>query len=640
MAEPNAPVGNVNESEKNTRHLERVLGWSIDALAESEGFLKSQPGYASISTMIDYIMGDYSRDMVPGAFSRVVDNRFGKIALDFAGAMTDIKPFWAYHTYNEKFEKTAELSGKLTKHWWTSRNIDLKFADCIKYAEVAGSGYGHLVYSEPMGDNDCIPEDPRDVLPIRPPSNIALQDAFGVFIRRERPLNYLKDRYPREWERGLIRPDRDSAAASMEKITRAQNMMNKFGLSGFMQNLWASLPGRPAAHMVLPTADVFTLYLKDTRRNETSRRVWVGEGTPDKHPNWSYWVEPGDLLYPRGRNIVFTRTCVLRDGPNIYWHGLFPLVKLTLDPWPWTWLGKPPLLDLITLQDELHRLLRGVADHNQKVFRPDLIVDKNSISRSAMAAIDTRKAGLKLRTNPVAGKTPELAIAAPLDPSIQLSIQDLRDEMDKIAGTRDMQQFMQLGQIPATETIEKIMEAMTPAIRMRSRTMETSLREFAMMTLSNVFQFYSVQERMALLGDAGMTYEDADNDPDTMIPAYMSIEDEMAGNKRERHERAKWFLKQFTYDISPGSLLSASEVTDKLLYIQLARAGWMDFWTLMEKLGINNAGKPPNNEVTITDRLMAQQQMGLGMQVSPQGRKATGETMPHAGSSGKITESK
>jgi len=430
------------------------------------------------------------------------------------------------------------------------------------------------------------------------------------------------------------------SAAMMEKVTRAQSTMQRMGFSSFMRNLWASLGGKPAAHMTIPSADVFTLHVHDLRRNESASRVWVGEGTPEKHPNWSYWVDPGDRIYPRGRTITFTRTCVLRDGPNIYWHGLFPIVKIPLDPWPWTWLGKPPLMDILTLQDELHRLLRGVSDHNQKVFRPDLIADKNAISRAAMAAIDTRKAGLKLRTNPVAGKNAELQYAQPLDPSVQLAIQDLRDEMDKISGVRDMQQFMNLGQIPSTETVEKILEAMSPAIRMRSRVLEASLREFAMMSLSNVFQFYTLEDRLAVLGDEGMTFEDADNDAGTMIPAYMSQEHQKEGKNVERHIRAKWFLKQFTYDVAPGSLLSASEVTDKLLYIQLMRAGLMDIWTLFEKLGIPNAGKAPDGAITITDRLIAQNNMGLTPQVSATGRKASGETMPKMGGAGKITESK
>jgi len=643
MAEPNAPQGGLNASEQDRKHLSSVLGWAIDAIAEGETFIKSQPGYSQISDTIDAIMGDYTRDAVPGSASKIVDNQTGKIALDFAGAMTDIKPFWDYHTYNKKFENQSVQSNKITKHWWTQRLIDLKFADCIKYAEVGGSGFGHLVYSELLGDNDLIAEDPRDVLPIRPANNLSLQEAFGVIVRRERPLNYLRDRYPRQWVAGLIKADRDMSAATLEKSVKAQSVMTRLGLSsGFMQNLWASLGGKPQAHMTIPSADVFTIYLKDNRRNETGAKVWVGEGEPEggKHPNWSYWVEPGEMIYPRGRSITFVRSGVLRDGPSIYWHGLFPLIKITLDPWPWTWLGKPPLMDILPLQYELNRLMRGVSDHNQKVFRPDLVADKNALSRAAMNAIDTRRAGLKMRTNPVAGKAAELVYAQPLDPAVKESILDLRERMKDLSGVGDVTQLMNLGQIPASETIEKILETMSPAIKMRSRVLEASLREFAMMTLSNVFQFVSLEQRIALLGPEAMTFEDADHDPGTMIPAFLSQEDERSGTLRPRHIRAREFLRQFTYDVAPGSLLSASEVTSKLLYIQLFRAGVLDVWTLFEKLGIPNAGSPPNGEVTITDRLQAMQQMGIMINTGTTGRKATAETMPKMKPGGNITESK
>ena len=519
--------------------------------------------------------------------------------------------------------------------------IDLKFCDCIKYATVAGTGYPHIVYNERIGDQDVIPEDPRDVFPIRPSSNISLQEAFGVIIRRERPTNYLKQKYPAQAH--LIRPDRDMALANIAETQNQSSFMAKLGMtSGFMQNLWASLGGRPAAHMNLPTTDAFTIYVDDQSRNEGSRRVWVGEGDPDgEHPNWSYWVEPGDLLYPNKRAITFTRTAMLRDGPSIYWHGLFPLVKITLDPWPWSWLGKPPLLDCLGPQEELNKLLRGVSDHNQKVFRPDLIADKNALSRAAMSAIDTRRAGLKLRHNPVAGKPPVLQYANPLDPSIKDSITDLRDMISQLSGVHDMTQLMQLNQIPTTETIDKIIESMSPAIRMRSRVLEASLREFAMMVLSNIFQFYTLPMRVAALGTAGMTFEDFDFDPGTMIPQYLTVEDEAAQRNRPRSERAKQFLRFFTYDITPGSLLSASEMTQKLMYTQLFRAGLLDVWTLAEKLGIPNYGVPPEGANTVTERLAAMQQMGLVPNISPTGRKASGEAPPKMNQqTGSITESK
>jgi hypothetical protein len=97
----------------------------------------------------------------------------------------------------------------------------------------------------------------------------------------------------------------------------------------------------------------------------------------------------------------------------------------------------------------------------------------------------------------------------------------------------------------------------------------------------------------------------------------------------------------------------------KMLHLQLARMGYMDFWTLMEMLEVPNIGDPPptplpaleepfqepgvNPETgmpqmvprmevrqpnTITEKLIAQNQLGIGMTENPAGRKASGQSVP------------
>lgn len=629
MAEPTPP---------QQEHLKRVLGWCQEAIAEAENMLRSEYAYDKFSTIRDKIMGDYSSETAPSSLSQIYYNHFGKVATDLAAALTDIKPFWEYRTFNKKFDQQAQILQKCAHSWWIGRMMtDMKFCDCIKYGEMGGSGYAHLTWNEIAADLELIPEDPRDVLPVRPASYLSVQDCMGVIIRRERSLNYLKQKYPHV--ASLLKADRDSSFTSRAQV-KAQQLMSKMGMSsGFMDNLWASLGGRPQNQMQIPSADLFTLHVKDDRRNESSRPVWIGEGDPNgNHPNWSYWAQPGELLYPRGRTIIFTRTVLLRDGPNIFWHGLFPLCKLTLSPWPGSWLGKPLLLDLLPLQMELNRLLRGVSDHNQKVFRPDLLADKNSVSRAALQSIDTRKAGLHLRANSMGGQGIQIPPVPPLDPSIEKTVQFLIDGMDKLGGVRDLSQMMNLGQIPSAETVDKIMESMSPTVRLYSRTMEAFLREFALMTMSNFFQFYDMPRRLAILGDDGITFEDFDYDPNTLLPDFVNDDDARSNVVRPRYERAKDFLRNFTYHVAPGSLLSASEVTTKLLYIQLSRAGMLDIWTLLDKLGIPNVGSPPPGTNTIPERLAKQAEMGIGMSVSPTGRKASGQEMPHM-KQGRIAES-
>jgi hypothetical protein len=164
------------------------------------------------------------------------------------------------------------------------------------------------------------------------------------------------------------------------------------------------------------------------------------------------------------------------------------------------------------------------------------------------------------------------------------------------------------------------------------------MREFATMMAYNFAQFYTLPRRFTILGAEGVTQEDFDFDPKSMIPDFVDPEDlDNNGNPTQhalargplpRYERSKNFLRQFSFHIAPNSMLASSETERKMLYLQLSRAGLVDHWTLLDILGIPNVGTPPAGAVTITDRLLEEQNMGLGMQVNPAGRKASGQSTP------------
>jgi hypothetical protein len=155
-----------------------------------------------------------------------------------------------------------------------------------------------------------------------------------------------------------------------------------------------------------------------------------------------------------------------------------------------------------------------------------------------------------------------------------------------------------------------------------------------------------------------------------------------------RHLRAQAMWKLLTFTISPHSLLSINNAEQKMIRLQLARMGYYDFWSLMESLEVPNIGtpppiplpplEPPNPEEvmldiakqvgspggvdpatgqvippsppqpgkyqigpagevlelrvpeTVTERLMAQQMLGIGMTENPAGRKASGGSEPKA----------
>jgi hypothetical protein len=155
--------------------------------------------------------------------------------------------------------------------------------------------------------------------------------------------------------------------------------------------------------------------------------------------------------------------------------------------------------------------------------------------------------------------------------------------------------------------------------------------------------------RVTELGPGGITQDDFDFDPGTLMPDYVSDSDyqvsEMVtnGNRHTmatispdalirgplpRYDRAKEFLRRFVFKISPGSLLNAAQTEQKLIYLQLTRAGWLDIFTLWESLGIPNIGVLPDDVRTIPERILYQQKLGLTGDVNPAGRKASGQEGP------------
>jgi hypothetical protein len=292
--------------------------------------------------------------------------------------------------------------------------------------------------------------------------------------------------------------------------------------------------------------------------------------------------------------------------------------------------------------------MRVIDDHLEQVARPTVIGDKHTISQSEINKIDTRKAGLKIRQNMLTGKGIMIQDPPNLPPDVLQILNYYEEKIYDIPGVRDFSDMMKMKQMPSPETIERIQEAMSPSVRLRSRIIETYMREFATMTASNFAQFYPLSLRLAILGAAGATPDDFDQDPGSFIPAYLENDysssgvvkmEALARGPLPRYDRAKFFFSQVSYHIAPSSLLNASEIETQLKYLQLARAGLVDHWTLLEQLNIPNVGNPPEGAKTITERLMAEQQMQLGMVVSSAGRKASGQEPPQQKSSGAVSES-
>lgn len=642
--------------------------WAEQAILEADAFLKAQQGFEQFDETISAMHGELSGDLTQGLLGGVTYNHLGKVALEMVAAQTDIKPFWDYSTQNHRFDPQVAIANKLAKAWWMGRHVTLPFSDIIKLCLPMGTGYAHQVYNSANsgfgggyqgGDIELLPEDPRDVLPIRPGSLYSLQESAGVIVRRERTVNWIRAKHGEAAKD--VRADREGSIAQINASTRYGKLMSTLGLrTGFMDNLLSSLGVNrtQASPLNVPSADYYTMYVNDPSINESSQGRWMGLHNGMK-TSWSYYVPGrGELhwswvrgrdgsgewqrkpardnsefdsplrLYPRKRQIIFTRTARIYDDTSPYLHGLFPLAKLTLDPWPGLWLGKAPLKDLMPLHREMQKLMRVFSRHLDRIKRPGIAGDKEAISEKDMKKIDPEMPGLKLRLRPTNGKPIEMLYEPALDAWCQWYFQLLKQGMSDLGGSSAAAEMIaELNQIPQMETIDKLTAMEGMVNKLRSLVIEQFMSEFAMMLLSNFFQFYTREQRIAVLGPAGQTFEDFDFDPESLIPGDI-IRPMPDGTPAPRGERAREFFRYFTYQIAPGSLLNSASMQEKMLYMQLARTGAIDLATLLEKLNIPNLGLPADFPIGVMQRLQWQQQNGIGLAVNSAGRKSSGQQGP------------
>lgn len=633
------PPTYTDEAKDGTLDFE-IIQWCEEKLKRGITFVESQVGYDKIEAAINEIFSfekSGSASYIPyvsSGLSKTRANLIAKVAEDVTAMLTDTRCFWNYTTSNPKYEAQCRLANKTAAQWYSNNNIDLRIGDVIRYYTVAGTGYAHIYYSRLLDDLILDALDPRNVFPVDPMSYHTVQTCKGVITRVPRTPDWVREEYGK-----IVAPDTGAVGKFFGWI---QRMIEGPGERG------GPLSKKSRADVPIPstpTVFVNNLYLKDRRTNPKSTIVRMGpwEGNSPASP-WSYEVKPGMPLYPFGRLVVWGARALLSDGPSPYWSNKFPLIKFTLNPWPMSWFGKAPLWDCIPLQNSITSNLRVIDDHAAQVAQPGAVADRN-VSKAEMSKLNTRAAGYKIKTNMASGKGITIVNPPPLDPLIWEAIKWCQDLMQKLSGTADPSEMANLGQIPSDDTIDSIMKAMTPGIRLRSRILEGCYKDLAEQFLYCHMEFDTLTKRVEMFGPQGATAEDFDYDPHTMIPDDVpdgdpgdiasSLTAMSSDNPRPLYVRAKAMLASFACKFDPSSLLNTAAQQDLMKYFLLAKMGYVSVFTLMEKMGIMNFAPPslvvPADEIS---RLQLQQQLGIGMIANAQGRKATDAAPPAMGKTG------
>lgn len=648
----------------------RVVGWIREAVVEGDRLNRDDPSYERAELGMRYVVGEQRRDPSQDQIKylpKMTINESRKVVQAHASVLTDLKPVWNYKALNPTFRAQGQLLDKLTIAWYLATLADLELGNWVKYAAATGTADLQVEWNPHArfgGDHHIHAKDFRDTLPWRPaPGSRSVQDWGGVIFREEFTVNVLRGMYPTQAQLFVPTPDSLLAtlmgrfrSAASRLVSPAADTLS--GLSGATHN------AKPKSGNCL----TYRLFLDDHSRNLTLKPIPMGP----PGAAWAYTVQPGGRMYPNKRCIISTENAIIQDGPSPFWHGMFPFSRLKLWEVPWQFLGVGLLNDLIPIQDGINDNTNDLRLGIKLWTAPKTVYDRQAVSETFMRLYDARRPGAKVKTNPTYGDGFK-QLDGPDPRVMQLSLEFIRHLTDKfsdLSGVANLQALLQLRQMPGADTIRQYYEAMTPELRAEGRMIEASLRDVAEMIKVNTFQYQSQAKRITMLGDAGVVLEDFDFDPKTLVP---SMEQGQPGYSPEldkdipRSQRAQFFHKLFVFSVAPNSILAMNASEQKMLRLQLARMGYFDFWSLMESMEIPNIGSPPAMPLpplrqpnplevmasltqqdgkyllgpmgqilevrvpeTVTERLIAQQQLGIGMTENPAGRKASGQEPPQA----------
>jgi hypothetical protein len=300
--------------------------------------------------------------------------------------------------------------------------------------------------------------------------------------------------------------------------------------------------------------------------------------------------------------VKFCENAVLEDGPNPYWHGQFPLTRVTLLRDPELLLGLSLLFDVIPLNERLNEVLRCMDDGLQQwVRRP--VKTNSSMAESKLKAIDSRLPGGKFRVNTTAGEDFEI-LDGPKFPEWIINFAEyLKNAIDENTGARGLRNLDQLKQMPSGDTLEKYMESLTPMIAQMARSVELSLAEVADQFIMNAMQFYPAGRRYQTLGASGLHLEDFDFNPENMVPS------KEGDTVESLPERAIEHKKNFIFDVAPNTFLNVSNSTKQLQLLQLYQRQVLDPWSVWEAFNCTGIGPWPAE--TIAERMVIAKQQGI-----------------------------
>lgn len=617
---------------------DKLHGWLIEAVSEGENWLRAQKPASEWNNIME-VLGPLYNGSGPGAVgqSQTGYNRVRREFREIVATLSNFRHAGEFNTTDDDAEEMfdrAHMLSNLDEHWWRVSFAQLAIRNAVMYAVGKGTGYLYQDWDKSAwgpnrGDVRLRDWDPNDVTFIQLPKSHDLQQAYVVLIREELPLMLAKRMYANNavFAKNL-RADRDSPGWIQKGLNRVQQFISPaLRVAGSIRKENTSYP----------TVDIWHAYTMDGSINEKSDPVKMGaNGT-----NWSYTVPalgdpipqgiinpatgqqftlpatPEDcLLFPLRRLTIFARTGVAYDGSSPWWHGAVPLARIRFNDLPWEALGASQVGDARTIQDGIIQIMRSTEDSIAARLDPPAIYDDSRVDKAWAEGFNPRKAGVRAAADLSAGGSPIVFPVLPqqydVPQSIPQFVKDQEERMDYVTCARDLVAIAKAGQIPSSDTLEKLLEMAGPIVQDMVQALVIPLTQLGEWRKAYYFQFYTKQRMLQIADPEGIEQmTDVKYIPELLVPAIS------AETAAARSARVRAYLGDFRYDVTESGITEINRMSRLLLYIQLSKSGALpiSWWTMAKAARVPNYGPPPSGTKTEFERVVAQKNIEAEQQV-------------------------
>lgn len=628
----------------------RLHGWCLEAVQEGNAWLRAQVPSRDWSGLREALQpgtGAYMNPESPGATGY---NKTRRVSRELVASLANFRYDGEYKVrWDATRQAQAVMLTKLDRDWYRKSNVHAQIRAGLQYAVNFGTCYWTQTWAPSAhgagrGDIALQAYGPGDITFLQLPKSGEIQHAYGILIREELPINLARRLYGRQNPAfaAALTPDRDQPgwlAKGLEKVQKYVSPALRVAGKTGPEN---------GADSAFPTVDIYTLYTIDGSVNDGTAEVRMGkDGT-----NYSYTVpylgqmipvpgavnpatgdpyerpaEPADcLLFPTRRLTIFANGGVCQDGPSPWWHGKAPVTQLKFGDWAWESLGSSLVQDVRQIQTGMEAVMNGIEDMISVRLDPAMIYDGASVSEASAKAFNPRRGGARLRIDgpPVNQAKPvEFAVAPDhynVPPFVLQYLQNQDERADYVSGVKDLAAIMRARQLPSADSLEKILEMAGPLVQDMIRALSKPFEELGEQRKSLYFQFYTTPRMVTVQGLDGVVVDEQ------FTPEFF-----LSPMQRASSDVRRASADEFYYDPSGTGLNEIHRMSQKLLYIQLQKAGFpIDPWTMAEILEIPGFGEPPQGTNSVMERWVA----WMHMQAEIQGEAAAEGQIAAAGAMG------